>query len=85
VAISVDTAEDSRDLIADEQITIPLLSDPGMKVIKAYGVAMDGKDIAVPATFIVKQDRTIYWKYVGETMADRPPTADLPALAEQAR
>jgi peroxiredoxin len=85
VAISVDAAEDSQELVEDEQITIPLLSDPDMTVIKAYGVAMEGEDIAVPATFVVRQDRTIHWKHIGETMADRPPTDELPALAEQAR
>ena len=56
-----------------------------MKVIKAYGVAMDGEDIAVPSTFIIRQDRTIHWKHIGETMADRPPNEDLPALADLAR
>ena len=85
VAISVDAVEDSVELIEDKELTIPLLRDPDMKVIKAYGVAMDGEDIPVPSTFIVKQDRTIHWKHVGETMADRPPNEDLPALADKAR
>lgn len=85
VAISVDSAEDSRELIEDLDLTIPLLSDPQMEAISAYGVAMEGEDIAVPATFIVEQDRTIHWQHVGETMADRPPTAELPALADRAR
>ena len=84
-AISVDEAEDSRELIEDKEITIPLLNDLEMQVIRAYGVAMDGEDIAVPATFIIKQDRSIYWKHIGETMADRPPTDELPALADKAR
>jgi peroxiredoxin len=81
----VDEVEDSIELIEDKQISIPLLRDPDMQVIKAYGVAMDGEDIAVPATFVVRQDRTIHWQHIGETMADRPPTEDLPALADQAR
>lgn len=85
VAISVDSAQDSKDLIDDLALSIPLLSDPEMEVISAYGVAMEGEDIAVPATFIVKQDRAIHWKHVGETMVDRPPTDELPALADQAR
>jgi peroxiredoxin len=85
VAISVDEVEDSLEFIEDKELTVPLLRDPDMKVIEAYGVAMDGEDIAVPATFIIKQDRTIHWKHIGETMADRPPTEDLPALADEAR
>jgi peroxiredoxin len=85
VAISVDDPEDSRELIEDLDLTVPLLADPTMEVISAYGVAMEGEDIAVPATFIVRRDKTIYWKHVGETMRDRPPTAELPDLADQAR
>ena len=48
-------------------------------------VTMEGEDIPVPSTFIVRQDRTIHWKHVGETMADRPANKELPALADKAR
>jgi peroxiredoxin len=71
-AISVDDAETSRELAADQELGFPLLSDPKLEVISAYGVAMTGEPIAVPATFVVRPDRTIAWRYVGETMMDRP-------------
>lgn len=50
----------------------PLLSDPGLVSVRAYGIAMEGREIAVPATFVVLPDRRIAWRYVGETQADRP-------------
>lgn len=73
VAISADSAEDSRGL--EERIgpfEFPLLSDPGVKVAQRYGVAMKGEDIAVPSMFIVMPDRRVAWKYVGENPKDRP-------------
>lgn len=85
MAISADSREDSASFAADDGITVPLLSDPELRVISAYGVAMDGDDIAVPASFIIRPDGTIYWSYVGETMADRPDAAELLKLAEKAR
>jgi len=84
-AISADPQEDSAELIADKEITVPLLSDPELAVISAYGVAMEGQDIAVPATFIVRADGTISWSYVGESMADRPDAERLLELASAAR
>ena len=85
VAISADGSEESAAYVAEEGIRIPLLSDPKLAVISAYGVAMDGGDIAVPAVFIIRPDRTIAWRYVGETMADRPNSAGLLERARRAQ
>jgi len=65
-------------------VTVPLLADPTLTVIQAYGTAMEGKDIAVPSTFIVGTDRTILWKYIGETMADRPSEEEILQMAARA-
>jgi peroxiredoxin len=72
VAISADTAADSRALRDRLGLSFPLLSDPDVAVAAAYGVAMRGQDIAVPSTFVVMPNREITWKYVGENAADRP-------------
>ena len=77
VAISADTQEDSAEFIADKGITVPLLSDPDLKVINAYGVAMAGEDIAVPASFIIDGEKSTHWRYVGENMTDRPSEEEL--------
>lgn len=34
---------------------------------------MPDQALAIPAMLIVLPDRTIFWKYVGENPADRPP------------
>jgi peroxiredoxin len=56
---------------------VPLLCDPDLKVISAYGVAMEGKDIAVPSTFVIDRTGAIRWRYVGENMRDRPTAQQL--------
>ena len=84
VAISVDTAEESAKLAREKGLHYPLLRDADLHVASAYGVAMKGKDIAVPSVFVVRSDRAITWSKVGETMADRPTSADVLAHAREA-
>ncbi len=77
VAISVDTPEDNRDFRRKWGITVPLLSDPNLAVISAYGLAMEGKDIAVPATFVIDGQQTITWQYISDTQMDRPDADEI--------
>lgn len=72
-AISVDEPADSKKLAERLGVEFPLLSDPGATVTAAYGVKMQDEVLAVPATFVIRPDRTIAWKYVGDTVPDRPP------------
>ena len=68
-------------IVADKGITVPLLTDPDLAVISAYGVAMEGEDIAVPAIFIVDGEKTILWQYIGEDVADRPSEEEVLDMA----
>jgi peroxiredoxin len=72
VGISVDSAEESQRLEARLKLRFPLLSDPKMKVITAYGVADADKEISVPAVFVVDGKRRIHYRHVGESITDRP-------------
>jgi peroxiredoxin len=72
IAISADALDKSRTLAIDRDLPFPLASDPELRVINAYGVAMQGEDIAVPSVFLVAPDGQILWHHVGETMMDRP-------------
>ncbi len=73
MAISADDDDDSRALRERLGLNFPLLSDPDVVVATAYGVAMQGQDIAIPATILVMPNREVFWKYVGENPSDRPP------------
>ena len=71
VAISVDTAKESTELAQEIGITFPLLQDADLSVADAYGVADADAEIAIPAVFIIAKDKTIRWRKIGETQADR--------------
>lgn len=82
MGISVDPAEDSRELAKSLGLGFPLLGDADLAVADRYGVAMAGRDIAVPAVFVVTPDRAIIYEHVGETMMDRPPALEVMAALE---
>ncbi len=71
-AISADEIEDSAEFAGDSDIRLPLLADPTLETIEAYGVRQAGNDIAVPAVFIIDGEGLVRWRYVGETMMDLP-------------
>ena len=72
MGISVDSPEASSQLAEKLGIHYPLLCDGDLRVAIAYGVAMEGRDIAVLSVFVVRSDRTIAWSKVGESVTDRP-------------
>ena len=56
--------------------TFPLLSDPGAKTIRAYGIVHEhggeeGRDIARPAEFLLDQTGTIRWVNLAKTVLAR--------------
>jgi peroxiredoxin len=76
-AISVDTREESAELSKSLELPFPLLEDKKLRVALQWGVAMEGRDIAVPAVFVVLPNGTIFWKKVGENVADRPTSSQI--------
>jgi peroxiredoxin len=63
-------------------IQFPLLRDADLKVANAYGVAMKGKDIAVPAVFVISREGRIVFKAIGESPADRASLSDILAAVD---
>ncbi|MFT3771403.1 MAG: redoxin domain-containing protein [Minicystis sp.] len=83
-AISVDEREDSVTFARQIGAKYPLLLDDGLRVSMAYGVAMQGRDIPVPAVFVVLPNGTIFWRKVGESVSDRPSIAELNQVIDRA-
>ena len=77
MAISADLPSDSQTLAADRALNFALVSDPNLKIIKAYGVAMRGDDIAVPSMFIVVPGGEILYQHISGNMIDRPRPLDV--------
>lgn len=75
MAISTDDAGTSATFAPTKAIRFPLLADTDLKVASLYGVAMKGRDVAVPSVIVIRPDGAIAYRYVGEDMSDRPPRA----------
>ncbi len=76
-AISVDPVARSQDLAKDLHLGFPLLSDPEMRAIRAYGVADEGNGIAWPAEFLVAKGGRIVWRATAQSVAKRPSANDI--------
>ena len=77
VGISVDAVAKSKDLAQSLGLSFPLLSDPDLAVIRAYGVADESNEIAWPSEFIVDQGGTIRWRATAQAVGTRPSAADV--------
>ena len=76
VAISVDDLEGASDIVQKVGIPFPVLYDPSTEVPEAYKVFnLLGDKVATPSTFVVDQNGVIVWKYVANSIGDRPPSS----------
>jgi peroxiredoxin len=81
----VDEPEDTIKFAGQIGARYPLLRDEGLEVALAYGVAMEGRDIPVPAVFVVLPDGRIFWRQIGESVSDRPTNAEILDVLDRAR
>jgi len=81
VAISADSGSTSRALAARLKIPFPLLSDPQLRTIRAYGVREGGHENAVPAVFVVRRDGKVAWRKI----AARPSVDEILRQAKRVR
>ena len=82
VGISYDAPATSAAAVVKLGLTFPLLSDPGSKVIDAYGIRnaeAKGKSAGVPhpVVFLVDRQGVIRVKLAREGYRDRPETAEI--------
>lgn len=71
MAISADNVEKGKALAASLKIPFPLLADPELHTIRAFGVREQDRRIAVPATFLIRRDGQVAWRHVGGTISSR--------------
>ena len=82
MAISVDSAEVTRDLMQKAGYTFTFLSDPNADVIRRYdlvhaGAGENGHDIARPAEFLVDTSGTVCWLNLTENYWIRARPEDI--------
>ena len=83
----VDPVETNEQLVRDAELGFPILSDPDMRLIDAYGLhhreAHDGQDIALSASVLIDGDGVVRWTSVTRNVRIRP-TADAVLAAVEA-
>lgn len=85
-ALSTDSLAESQALAQRLKLTFPLGVDPELRIIRQYGVEMADRPIAVPATFVLRAgDGQIVYRYIGESIFDRPAAEAILKSLEQAR
>ncbi len=83
-AISTDDTADALKMVELTGAEFPVLADKDAAVAKDYGVynlLHDG--VATPAAFIVAPEGNIEWRYVGKSIADRPPLDEILAQVDR--
>jgi peroxiredoxin len=83
VGISTDPTPDARkawDQVTNRQFT--LVSDPGLKVIREYGLVHSGgrgrgQDIALRATLLIGPDGRERWRQVSHSVFDTPSAPEV--------
>jgi peroxiredoxin len=76
--------EDSAELAEDLQLPFPLVPDPSLKIIRAYGVEDPGNEISWPAIYIVA-DGHISWRHTVDNYKKRPALSDVLSQVSRAR
>ena len=83
-AVSTDDVEDARNMVEHSGAGFPILSDEDAAVARDYGVynlLNDG--VAAPSAFIITPEGGIAWRFVGESISDRPAVEEILAQVDE--
>jgi len=79
--VSVESPADLSEFQRQWRFPFPLLSDPQLKLIDAYGArhpkGHEGEDISRATVVIIDSKRVVRYKYIGQTPQDRPHNAEI--------
>lgn len=82
-AVVVDPVETNAALARDAGLEFPILSDPDLRLVDAYGLrhreAHDGRDIALSASILVDGAGVVRWASVSKNVRLRPPPDEVVA------
>ena len=86
VSILAESLPRMQEFLRDHNYPFPLLSDVRREVVKAYGVYVrvnfESINISRPAEFVLDQDKTIKYIYVGRIQTDFPPDQEIFAVLD---
>ncbi len=73
----MDDPKDSEKLRGEHGVEFPLLSDAKLETIRAFGLEHGGKDMSIPATYVIDKKGVVRYRYLGESVPDRPALNDV--------
>ena len=77
-ALSMDDIYDTTTLSLALDLDYSVLSDPDAYVTKKYGVFnLLGDGVATPSVFIIDDNKTVVWSYIGDNISDRAELKDI--------
>ena len=86
VGMVVDPVETNAQLSRDAALEFPILSDPDLRTIDAYGLrhkgGHEGEDIALSASVLIDADGIVRWTHVTPNFRVRPLPADILAAVD---
>jgi len=77
LSVCVDSVETNAKVVENLDLDFPILSDPDLKVIKAFGLlhkggyAREGADVARPAVFVLDQQGVVRWRHLTDNWRKR--------------
>ena len=86
-AVVVDPPETNATLARDAELGYPILSDPELRAIDAYGLrdagtGPEGRDISHSATVLIDGEGIVRWTSVTRNFRVRPTPADVLAAID---
>jgi peroxiredoxin len=86
-AVVVDSPETNATLAREAELGYPILSDPELQTIDAYGLrhagaGPEGRDISHSATVLIDGEGIVRWTFVTRNFRVRPTPADVLAAID---
>jgi len=77
----ISVTSDKKDILEETatrlDLSFPIVADPDLQITILYGVLHPIQFLPRPAVFVIDQTGTIRYRYIGESVHDRPPAETL--------
>jgi peroxiredoxin len=87
LAISADPPKRAAEVVSGNKLPFPVLCDTELRAARAFGVlhpgGRAGRDIALPASFLIDRSGRIVWEQVARRVQDRPQPEEVLARVRE--
>jgi peroxiredoxin len=84
LAVATDSPAQSLAVVEKSRLNFAILCDEDAELLRRFGVlhaggGPRGRDIAIPAHFLLDRTGRVVWSHIAENVSDRPELTDLRA------